>query len=71
MAGEMSKATGKGGKRDCIADKDCPMTAGYYIGGGRFICWLHAMKVRGMLEAVAGQQMVALPLKKVRAAVRP
>lgn len=44
----------------CIADKNCPMTAGYYIGGGQYICWLHAMTVPGCLEAVSDQQMCAL-----------
>lgn len=52
------------GARQCIADEDCPMTAGYYVGGGQYICWLHAMKVPGMMKAVEGQEMAALPERR-------
>jgi hypothetical protein len=33
---------------------------GYYIGGGRYICWFHALQVPGCMDAVRGQQEVAL-----------
>lgn len=46
--------------RKCIADANCPMTAGYYIGGGQYICWLHALTVKGLMQAVRGQEMTAL-----------
>ena len=38
----------------------CPMTMGYYIGGGQYICWLHALTVAGLMDAVREQQEVAL-----------
>ena len=35
----------------------CPMTMGYYIGGGQHVCWLHAL----MLPIdFTGQQRVGL-----------
>jgi len=39
------------------------MTAGYYIGGGQWICWLHVLSVPGCYEAVKDQQIEALPVK--------
>jgi len=27
----------------CCWSSDCPMTAGYYIGAGLWVCWLHAI----------------------------
>jgi len=38
----------------------CPMTMGYYIGGGQYICWLHALTVPGCMRAVQNQEPVAL-----------
>lgn len=38
----------------------CPMTMGYYMGGGQYICWLHAMTVPGCMEAARNQQQVCL-----------
>lgn len=31
----------------CFGHPDCPMTAGYHIGGGYYICWLHILRVPG------------------------
>jgi hypothetical protein len=47
----------------CHGHPECPMTAGYYIGGGMWICWLHALFDPVMTGWVArtGQKMVALP----------
>lgn len=38
----------------------CPMTGGYYVGGGLYVCWFHAMTVPGLLELVHGKALVAL-----------
>lgn len=27
----------------CIADKSCLFTIGYYVGGGAWICFMHAL----------------------------
>ena len=45
---------------NCIADEKCPMTMGYYIGGGRYICWLHALVNAPILAALQDQQLVAI-----------
>lgn len=42
----------------------CMMTLGYYVGGGQFICWLHALKVPGCLKAIKGRKAVALIASK-------
>lgn len=44
----------------CMAASDCPMTMGYYIGGGLHIYWAHAFRVPGMIAAIAGQKEVVL-----------
>jgi hypothetical protein len=46
-------------EQKCIR-KGCILTMGYYIGGGQFICWLHALALPGCMEAVKDQEMVAL-----------
>jgi hypothetical protein len=51
--------TERKGEQKCI-HKGCILTMGYYIGGGQFICWLHALVLPGCMEAVKGQEMVAL-----------
>ena len=58
--------TGAPGLREsmsrCFTNPECIMTAGYYIGGGMWICWWHAMR-DGFLDAImrTGQRMNALP----------
>lgn len=47
-------------KSVCHVDENCPMTAGYYIGGGMWICWLHALK-HLPFSVVAMLKCVALP----------
>jgi hypothetical protein len=41
------------------------MTAGYYLGGGIYVCWLHALFDRTIFRVVtkANLKMVALPKK--------
>lgn len=46
-------------KPRCV-NSPCPMTMGFYIGGGQYICWLHILRVSGAIEAVRGQKLVAL-----------
>lgn len=31
-------------KSVCSGHPDCPCTAGYYVGGGQWLCWLHALR---------------------------
>jgi hypothetical protein len=47
----------------CEGHPDFPMTAGYYLGGGMWICWLHALYSPSLMMVIAktGQQMQALP----------
>jgi hypothetical protein len=47
----------------CTGHPGCPMTAGYYIGGGQWICWFHALCDRVIWEVIVRtkQQMQALP----------
>lgn len=44
--------------RCCV--KKCPMTAGYYVGGGQYICWLHVFSIPGACDAVKNYPLVAL-----------
>jgi hypothetical protein len=36
------------------------MTGGYYVGGGLYICWFHAMSVPGLIELVHDKALLAL-----------
>jgi hypothetical protein len=42
----------------CHEHEHCMMTAGYYIGGGMYICWVAALKMPP--EIFANQQLVGL-----------
>jgi len=42
-------------------DSKCPMTAGYYIGGGLWVCWLHAVFSSSVYIAIKGKKMQAFP----------
>ena len=44
----------------CCADGKCRMTMGYYIGGGRYICWLHALFTPFIMQALHGETLYAL-----------
>lgn len=46
-------------KPTCCVRK-CPMTLGYYAGGGQYVCWYHVCVVPGFFAAFAGQQPVCL-----------
>lgn len=50
----------------CVADSRCILTAGYYIGGGQWICWLHALLSPAVDKAIqqTGQPLQALPKEK-------
>jgi hypothetical protein len=52
-----------GSNSACYGHPDCPMTAGYYLGAGMWICWLHALydPVAMKVIAATGQTMMALP----------
>ena len=48
----------------CFGHPDCPMTAGYYLGAGQWICWLHALFNSVWWKAIkkeTGQKLQALP----------
>lgn len=48
----------------CHDHADCPNTAGYYFGGGIWICWLHVLFDECLTGIIArtGQKMQALPI---------
>jgi hypothetical protein len=47
----------------CHRHPECPNTAGYYFGGGIWICWLHTLFDEVLTGVIArtGQKMQALP----------
>lgn len=45
----------------CFGHPECPMTAGYYIGGGHWLCWLHTLFLPGGAKIIAAQTLVAMP----------
>lgn len=38
--------------KHCFADPNCIMTMGYYMGGGLYICWMHALVTPGCITAI-------------------
>jgi hypothetical protein len=45
--------------KECFR-KPCEMTGGYYIGGGLYVCWLHACADEHLFGLVAGKPLVVL-----------